>query len=93
MKKIFYRVQRNDVLALISDNFCVSPFSIISENMLNKEVSEGDMLIISEKEHIYKPLPFETFYSVSKKTGVLEEELRRLNNVPYLFYGLTIRLK
>ena len=92
MKKILYRVKEGDTLFSVCNDFNLSHLSTIEENLLEEEISAGDMLVLSEGENLYSVLPFDTFYSLSKKFNVPEEKLRRLNKTPYLFYGLKIRL-
>ena len=93
MKKIFYRVKKKDTIFSIAGEFGVSVFSLIEENNLICEVEEGDILIINEKEELYFPKPLETFYTISKKFDVSEDRLKLLNKVPYVIYGVGIRLK
>ncbi len=93
MKKIFYRVKRGDTFLSVCEFFNLSVISLIRENMLENDIEEGDMLIICTDENLYEVQPLETFYSISKKLGVTEEELKRLNPIPYLFYGLKIIIK
>ncbi len=93
MKKILYRVQRGDTLFSVCEKFGVSPLVTAEENVLDGEITEGDMLVLSEKEELYSVKPLDTFASISSKFGITEERLRKMNNVPYLFYGLTIRIK
>ena len=92
MKKIFYRVKKNDTLSSIAREFKQSIFSIIKENMLSSDVDEGDMLILDLEQTTYTVLPLDTFESVSKKIGVSVEKLKELNNIPYLICGTQIRI-
>jgi spore germination protein YaaH len=93
MKKIFYRVKREDTIFTIASEFGVSVFSLIEENNLTCEIEDGDILIINEKEELYFPKPLETFYTISKKFGVSEDRLRLINKAPYVIYGIGIRIK
>ena len=93
MKKIFYRVKSGDTLLSVCEFFSLSIASVIKDNMLESDIEEGDILVITKEENLYTVKPLETFYSVSKKVGASEEELRRLNPIPYLFYGLKIKIK
>ena len=93
MKKIFYRVKRGDTLLSVCEFFNLSVIKAVKDNMLEKDIEEGDMLIIYKDENLYEVQPLETFSSISKKLCISEEELRRLNPIPYLFYGLKIVIK
>lgn len=93
MKKFFYRVQEGDSLIGIANKFNISVFSLIVDNQLCEEVSNGDVLFIDSEHKTYAPLPMEDFNCVSKKIGVPTDELKRLNvNIPYLFYGVRINI-
>lgn len=93
MKNFFYRVQANENILGIAEKFNLSPFQIISENELKKDVYEGDLIFISKGEgDSYKVAPHDTFLSVSKKLNVSVERLKKLNgDLPYLFYGLNLK--
>ncbi len=93
MKNFFYRVQTNENILGIAEKFSVSPFQIISDNNLKKDVLEGDVIFISKGEcDSYKVAPHDTYFSVSRKLKVSEESLKKLNgDLPYLFYGLNLK--
>ena len=93
MEKNFYRVGKEETVISIANKFCVSPFSIIEGNFLKDEVKEGDMLVIKGPEKVYSVEPLDDFSSVANKLGVSENYLRRINPVPYLFFGLKIKIK
>ena len=93
MKKILYRVKNVDTLLSVCKKFKSCPLSVIDENMLDCEILEGDMLVITEGEELYSVMPMDTYFSVAKKLNIKEDFLRKLNKTPYLFYGLTIRIK
>ncbi len=93
MKKILYRVKEGDTLFSVCNEFGVAPLLVVKDNLLCEEICEGDMLVLEGNGEIYTVDAGETFSSVSRKLGVEEETLRRLNDLPYLFYGLKIRTK
>jgi len=93
MKKFFYRVKTGDSVLSISSRFNLSVRSLILKNNLTCEVEAGDMLCIEVSvDKPYFVNPTDTAKSVAEKFGVSEEELLSKNGVPYLFYGLTIRI-
>ena len=93
MKKILYRVASGDTVQTVCTRFSLSPITVIEENMLTNEIEEGDMLVLSEKDTLYFAEPTDTFYSIAKKFSMTEEELKRLNNTPYIFYGLGVKIR
>ncbi len=93
MKKIFYRVKKGDSLLSIAREFETPVFSIIKNNYLDSEVQEGDMLLVVKPKKCYKVEPFDTYYSISQKFGIKEEELKNINQISYLFYGLNIAIE
>ncbi len=93
MKKILYRVAEGDTVQSVCAMFGLSPLTVIEENMLSNEIEEGDMLVLNEKDTLYFASPKDTFFSVAKRFNMTEEELKRLNNTPYLFYGLGVKIK
>lgn len=93
MKKIFYRVKKDDTLFCIAQRFNVSVFSIIKENLLNQEVEEGDMLVIDSNQSTYKVLPLENLKDIAKKLNISEQELIELNGIDEVFYGAIIKVK
>ena len=93
MKKILYRVKKGDTLLSVCEFFNLSPHNLIIENMLNCEIEEGDLLLINKDETLYEVLPLDTFSSVAKKLNISVDELKRLNPIPYLFYGIKIKIK
>lgn len=93
MKKILYRVESGDTVFSVAERFRASPMTVIKENSLSREVSEGDMLVISPARRLYSVRLGDSLYSVAKKFGVTESGIKRKNgDVPYLFYGLKIEV-
>lgn len=91
MKKFFYRVQQGDCLTELSRKFKIPVNVLIYDNNLKKDVEEGDILYFSVPEgKVYVSSPKDDFYSVSKKYGVSEDELKEKNKTPYLYYGVLI---
>ncbi len=91
MTKFFYRVQKGDSVALISDRFSIPQTSIIALNGLTKEIAEGDILYLEKQKAVtYKVQLFDTPKSVAEKFNTTERELLALNGVEYIFYGQTI---
>ena len=94
MKKFFYRVLQEDTIISIADKFDLSVTALIKLNNLTRDVEQGDMLYIeTDKTITYKVQPTDTLRSVAKKFGVDERDLAEYNGLPYLFYGIKIKIK
>lgn len=93
MKKFFYRVKDGDTVLELSKRFSVPACTLICDNGLKKEVSAGDVIMISPQEFTYVVSPMQTYLDVSNITGKSVEQIKELNpNLPYLFYGLIIKI-
>lgn len=93
MKKIFYRVLKNDGVLSIANKFNMPVSLLIAKNNLKKEVEAGDMLYIeSEKDALYTVKPSDTLSSLSEKFNVSQSQILLENGLPYLFYGLKIKI-
>lgn len=94
MKKIFFRVDKEDSLLSLSIKFNVPPIEIINYNGLKREIECGDVVVIPVKEGVFYTVGVgEDENSIAKKFNVDKERLLQTNGVPYLFYGLTIRIE
>ncbi len=93
MKKFCYRVQKDETLLSVSDKFNQSVFSLIKENALERDIEEGDVLVIFRDScQTYEVLPHETIEIICAKLGVGEERLLSLNgNIDYVFHGLKLK--
>ena len=93
MKNFFYRVTETDTVFSVSKKFNLSPTSVIKQNNLKSEIECGDLLYIEKNEDLlYKVAPFDTPKSIAKKFNTTEEKILSDNGVPYLFYGLVIKI-
>ena len=93
MKKIFYRVNDGETLFSVCEKVGVPPVAVIKENNLKSEISSGDLLYIEKTDcYIYKVTPYDTIKSISQKFGVSESEILQKNGVPYIFFGLSIKI-
>ena len=93
MKKFFYRVEEGETVFSIANKFSIPPSLLIKDNLLNSEVSAGDLLIVRPPlNRLYKVRPEDTILSISKRFNISEEEILINNCIPYIFYGLTIVL-
>lgn len=92
MEKIFYRVDKNDTLLTLSNRYKVSPFSIIKDNMLTKEIEEGDLIVI-KKEKAVKISPFYSEEKIFELTKKSKQELLLLNGIPYFLLNTYIRIE
>ena len=92
MRKFFYRVTDGDDIMSIAARFGVSAFSLVADNELIKEPSEGDVLFVYVREGTrYKITPYDSLKSISEKFSVTPFEIRSKNgNIPYVFYGTEI---
>lgn len=86
----FYRVLQNESLAEIAKNFSVDEYILKKANGIS-EIKQGDLIYIP-KSKVYFVKPFDTFESISKKTGVPVFEIKRKNNITNLFAGQIIFL-
>lgn len=91
MEKFFYRVLKGESVLSVGAKFNVSPFLIVKSNNLTADLCEGDVIFV-ERPHgrQYAVKPFETVEDVAAKFGVFAEDIKRVNGVDYLFYGLKI---
>ncbi len=88
MKKFFYRVTKLDTVLSISTKFKIPPSKIIKDNLLEEEISEGDLLYLEELDgNIITVSPKDSLLSLSKKFNITEEEILRKNNIDYIFIG------
>lgn len=92
MRKFFYRVKDNDDIMSIAARFGVSAFSLIADNELIKEPTEGDVLFVYAREGTrYKITPYDSLKSIADKFSVTPFEIKSKNgNLPYVFYGMEI---
>lgn len=92
MKKFLYRVKAEDTVFSLSSRFNACVGKIIFDNNLTKEISAGDILLITKEEQTYEIMPTDTLESVAKKFNTTPERILRENNVPYIFCGLIIKV-
>ena len=95
MTKFFYRVGEGDTIISISKKFSISPVKIIKLNRLKKEVEQGDLLYLEQKDSktkTYVVQPFDNLDSVAKKFSLDKSQIIKRNGVDYLFYGLIIEI-
>lgn len=91
MEKFFYRVNSGDGILSLSARFNVPPLTIIKDNNLAREISEGDVLFIRKTAgRTYTAEPFDTLDEVAEKFNIPPDKLAEINGAEYLFYGLTI---
>ena len=78
----------------LSKKFQIPVGKIISLNNLNREIEEGDMLYLEKDcaQTIYVVEVKDTLNSISQKFGISSQEILEKNQLPYIFYGLTIFL-
>lgn len=93
MKNFFYRVAETDTVFSVSKKFNLSPTTLIKQNSLKREIECGDLLYIERDDAVlYKVAPFDTPKSIAEKFNTTEEKILSDNGVPYLFYGLVIKI-
>ncbi len=93
MKKFFYRVKSGDTIFRLSKRFNVPLSTLIGDNALKKEISEGDVILISPQEPVYVVSPMQSYLDVAHSTNRTVEQLKELNpNIPYIFYGVVIKI-
>ena len=93
MEKFFYRVNDGDSVFSVAERFKVSVTALIKQNNLLREIEAGDLLYIeSEPCTLYKVKAEDTIFSLAKKFGTTEQKILSDNCVPYIFYGLTIKV-
>ena len=94
MKKIIYRVKKDDTLFKVAKTFNISPFYLIKTNQLTSEIQSGDLLVINlQTTTCYQVKPFEQKEQILKKFCITEREFENLNGkIPYLFCGQTIAI-
>ncbi|MBO5714381.1 MAG: LysM peptidoglycan-binding domain-containing protein [Clostridia bacterium] len=94
MEKIFYRVKENDCLLKLSNDFNASVFELIIDNNLNREIEQGDVLIINKTDYqTYSVQPLDTLESIAEKFCTTKESLMLKNSsIPYVFYGIKIKI-
>ena len=91
MKKFFYRVKKGETLLSICKEFSVPIMKVISDNKLEKDVCEGDILYIhTENRKVYSVLPCDDMESIAEKFCLSKKELMDINGIPYVFYGIDI---
>ncbi len=92
MTKFFYRAQKGDTVCSLSQKFFIPQIKIITLNGLKKEIHEGDMLYLEKDENlkVYKVDLFDTALSVAQRFNISKERLLEINDIKYVFYGLTI---
>ena len=93
MEKFFYRVLDGETVISVANKFNLPVCAIIKDNNLKSEISKGDLLYIERTDdRVYKVTPFDTLFSVAQKFGVSESEILQKNGVPYIFFGLSIKI-
>jgi spore germination protein YaaH len=94
MEKIFYRVQTGDTVFSIAKKFDACIFDLIFDNNLALEVSAGDVILIHKPDvKTYLVMPFDTISSICEKFCISREELLFKNKfLPYVFYGIKIKI-
>ncbi|MBQ3596425.1 MAG: LysM peptidoglycan-binding domain-containing protein [Clostridia bacterium] len=91
MEKIFYRVQKGDLITSVCLKHDIPISRFIKDNNLKEELYEGQIVIINKMQgKTYTVAPHENLKTVAKKLGVLESEIIEKNQTDYLFYGLKI---
>jgi spore germination protein YaaH len=92
MKNFFYRVCVGDTLLSVCKNFNVSPTIIIKQNNLTREIEAGDILKIDADGVFYTVKPNDTIDSIAERFNVCADDILNENNIPYVFYGLVIKI-
>lgn len=93
MKNLYYRVQKKDTLLSVSAKLSVPASVIVADNLLKKEIEEGDILFIRKSEgKLYTVKPEDSVLSIADQFGVSETELLEKNNIPYVFAGEIIEI-
>ncbi len=93
MEKFFLRVEQNQTVLSVSKEFSVPVCKLIKDNNLTRELEVGDLLYIEKEEgELYAVRPQDTVQSICKKFNKDEDEFLTQNGVPYVFYGLTVKI-
>ncbi len=89
MKKLFYRVQKNDSLLGVSRRFGLPVCKIVWLNRLEREVESGDMLYleVDETKRVYSVEAGETLESLAKKFDVSGESILKENGIDGVYFG------
>lgn len=90
MKQFFYRAQANEGVVSVCEKFGASIERTIKDNLLTKDLCEGDLVLVTVCDSVYIANAGETYGFIAKKLGIDEERLKEQNGLPYLFYGLPI---
>ena len=93
MKKIFYRVEKGDTLFLISHKLKTPTTKIIEQNNLEREIEEGDLLVILPPKETYKAELGDTMATVAKKFSISENHLKEMNKTDYIYFSQIIAVK
>ena len=65
MGKFCYRVGAGEKIADVANRFGASTFTIIRDNELAEEPSEGDILFVNRGGNVYEVTPRDTYSSVA----------------------------
>ena len=92
MKKFFYRVQKGDGVLSLSQKLNLPTLDLIKDNNLNKEIEEGDILFINCPDNVYFVKPQDTVEGIAEQFSTTSNDILTKNEIPYIFYGLMIKL-
>lgn len=88
--RISYTMKENDTLKSVCNMFNANISSIKLYNMI-QDVEEGDTIFFPEdKKNVYVVKPADTFYGISKKLNIKEEDLLKITGSYRLFIGQRI---
>ena len=92
-KNVFYRVQQNDTLETIANDFGITKSYILQNNQ--NCLYEGQVLFFPDTNlQTYIVKPFDTIQSVANKFGITIEDIKRKNELDneLLFVGQKLYL-
>ena len=92
MKKFLYRVKKEDSVFSLANRFNACIGKIIADNNLTKEISAGDVLLITKEQQTYIVEPTDTLEKIAKKFNTTPECILAQNKVEYIFCGLIIKV-
>ncbi len=92
MKNFLYRVKKEDSVFSLAKRFNACVGKIIADNNLVKEISAGDVLLITKEQNTYVIEPTDTIERVARKFCTTPERILTENKIPYIFCGLIIKV-
>lgn len=94
MQNFFYRVGKGESIYSIAEKFDIPALLIINENNLKKEISAGDLIVLTKHSGITYTVELnDTLSSIAKKFHISQNQIENDNGIDYVFYGLKIFLK